>query len=362
MKKIITRSFVGLLTITCILSACNDDENFPSYTIPDTYNFQNVNYSGQTTRLDMMAEITAYMKTGNEGAVLNAQRLKDMYANANNAFENETLNTASKDLKSKTFAPDQTKIEEYMDALALASQSAGQTGSNGKAGLVTSKNGDKTYLLAANGYDYPQIIEKSLMGACFYYQANAVYMSDEKIGPSVDNTAITEGEGTDMEHHWDEAFGYLGVPADFPANTETVRFWGKYCAGRDALLGTNQIMDAFIKGRAAISAKDMETKNKMVIKIRETWEKIATGTAIHYINTAINNFDDAAIKNHALSESWAFVLSLKYNPKRKITPEQIEEIHQLLGDNFYEVTVENLTAAKEKLAGWYDMENVKNDL
>lgn len=346
-----------------LFSACNEDsENDLSYTVPEAYNFQNVDYSGQTTRLNMMEAMTAYMKTGNEGAVLDAQKLKDMYANLNNAFEDEGLNNASKDLKSKTFELDQAMFEEFMDALAVASQSAGQAGSNGTAGVVTSNDGAKSYLLAANGYEYTQLIEKGLMGACFYYQATAVYLSDEKIGPAVDNIQVEEGKGTAMAHHWDEAFGYLGVPTNFPANTDNLRFWGKYGNGRDDLLGTNAIMDAFIKGRAAIVANDMDTKNQMIPVIREEWEKIAAGTAIHYINSALANFSDDALRNHALSEAWAFILSLKYNPERTISLEQVEEIHQLLGDNFYEVTSDNLNKAKDQLAAWYAMEDIKNSL
>jgi len=363
MRKIYTHPLWFVFFGIILLSACNEDsDNAPSYNVPETYSFQNVNYSGQTTRLNMMEAMTAYMKTGNEGAILEAQQLKNMYANTNNAFEDESLNNASKDLKSKTFELDQGMFEDFMEALAQASQSAGQTGSNGTAGIVTSGDGSRSYLLDANGYEYTQIIEKGLMGACFYFQATAVYLSEEGIGAAVNNTEVTEGEGTTMEHHWDEAFGYLGVPTTFPADTESARFWGKYCNDRDALLGTNDIMEAFIKGRAAISAKDMDTKNEMVPVIRETWEKIAAGTAIHYINSALDNFSDDALRNHALSEAWAFVLSLKYNPERKVSLEQIEEIHQLLGDNFYEVSSDDLNTAKDRLADWYSLEDIKNNL
>lgn len=352
-----------LLLCFYLLTACNENsEEGPSYTVPDTYNFQNVDYSGQTIRLDMMQAMTSYMKTGNEGAVLDAEKLKNMYANTGNAFDDANLNTASKDLKSKTFEPDQPLFENFMEALAVASQSAGQEGSNGVAGIVTSNDGTSAYLMAANGYEYTQVIEKGLMGACFYYQAAAGYLSEEKIGPAVDNTEVEEGTGTAMQHHWDEAFGYFGVPKDFPATTEGARFWGKYSNDRDDLLGTNAIMDAFIKGRAAIVANDMDTKNEMVPEIRSAWEKVAAGTAIHYINSALDNFSDDALRNHALSEAWAFILSLKYNPERELTLEQIEEIHQLLGDNFYEVSSDDLTTARDQLANWFSMEDIKNDL
>jgi len=364
MKNFSTTTLFSLLLGAFLLTACNDDpEDEISYDVPDTYNFENVDYSGQTTRLNMMEEMTAYMKTGNEGAVLDAEKLKNMYANTGDAFDDDALNSASKDLKTKTFSLDQSLFEEYMDLIAEASQSAGQTGSNGTAGLVTSNDGAKTYLLAANGFEYTQLIEKGLMGACFYYQATAVYLDEERIGSAVDNTEVTDGKGTDMEHHWDEAFGYLGVPADFPSTTEGARFWGKYSNGRDALLGTNEaLMDAFTKGRAAISAKDMDTKNEMIPVIRENWEKVAAGTAIHYINSALGSFSDDALRSHTLSEAYAFTLALKYNPDRIISTEQINEIFELIGDNLYEVSSDDLNTAKDKLADWYEMEDIKNEL
>ncbi|MDF9797790.1 hypothetical protein OKW21_003053 [Catalinimonas alkaloidigena] len=345
----------------CLMASCEDDGEDVSYSLPETYNFENVNYSGQTTRLDMMAEMTTYMKTGNEGAVLDAQKLKNMYANLNNPFENSGLNTASKDLKSKTFELDRSMFEGFMEALAEAS-TATQEGSNGVAGVVSSNDGSKKYLMDENGVEYTQVIEKGLMGAVFYYQATAVYFSEEKIGPAVDNTEITEGEGTAMQHHWDEAFGYLGVPQDFPSNTEDARFWGKYGNDRNDLLETNTIMNDFIKGRAAIVNGDMDTKYEMVNSIRNKWEMISAGTAIHYINSALNNFADDALRNHALSEAWAFVQSLKYNPDRRISLDQIEEIQQLLGNNFYEVSTADLNGAKDLLAELYEMESIQNDL
>jgi len=56
------------------------------------------------------------------------------------------------------------------------------------------------------------------MGAVFYYNIAEVYTRPGKIGASVDNIIVTPEEGTDMEHHWDEAFGYFGAPIDFSSS------------------------------------------------------------------------------------------------------------------------------------------------
>jgi hypothetical protein len=202
-----------------------------------------------------------------------------------------------------------------------------------------------------------------LMGAVLYFQAVSVYLSDEKIGPSVDNTTVVEGKGTNMEHHWDEAFGYLGVPKDFPANQTGIRYWAKYITARNGLLGSNEkIMNAFIKGRAAISNKDMVTKDQCVATIRDEWEKAAAATAISYLNGAKKDFADDSKRNHQLSEAYAFVLSLKYNPTRKITLAQIDEVLAHLGSNYYDITTANIDAARDQLSTIYGFDSIKNTL
>ena len=339
--------------------ACDKTTVDPEYTVPTTYNFDNVSYSGQTDRLNMLEEMTTYMKTGNtSGTELNAAVLKNMFANENNPFSF----TSTKQIKSKTFELDQDQFETYMDNIAAASQST-VVGSNGIAGVVESNDGAKNYLFDENGIEYTQLIEKGLMGACFYYQATSVYLSDDRVGPTVDNETVTPGEGTDMEHHWDEAFGYLGVPTNFPTNTEGVRFYGKYCNSRDGILGTNAtLMDAFLAGRAAISNSDYDKKDEMIPVIRDTWELVSAATAIHYLNGGVADFGDDALRNHQLSEAIAFTSNLKYNPTKKITHAQIDEVLAFIGTNLYESTVADLNAAKDLISSVYGLDDIKDTL
>ena len=68
---------------------------------------------------------------------------------------------------------------------------------------------------AANGYNYPQLISKFIMGAVFYNQAVDNYL-DEKLGANKkpNNKPYKKGAPyTGKEHSWDEAFGYFGLPA-----------------------------------------------------------------------------------------------------------------------------------------------------
>ena len=67
----------------------------------------------------------------------------------------------------------------------------------------------------SNGYDYPQLISKFIMGAVFYNQAVDNYL-DEKLGPDKkpNNKPYKKGAAyTGKEHSWDEAFGYFAPPA-----------------------------------------------------------------------------------------------------------------------------------------------------
>lgn len=351
--------FLLLLAATAVFLGSCKDKDEPSFEVPDTYNFENVSYSGQTQRLDMLAEMTTYMKTGNtSGTVLDAQVIKDMFANANDPFSF----SSTKQLKDKCFSLDADLFESYMDSIAVASQST-VAGGPGVAGVVENASATKAYLLSANGVEYTQFIEKGLMGAVFYYQATGVYLSDDKIGAAVDNSNVTTGEGTDMEHHWDEAFGYFGVPIDFPTNTEDARFYGGYCNSRDALLNSNDLlMTAFLTGRAAISGKDMDAKNLQIPVIRDTWEKVIAGTAIHYLNGAKTDFADDALRCHQLSEAAAFTRALRYNPTKKISDTNWQNALDLIGENFYTISVTDIDAARDLLSSTYGMDAIKDQL
>lgn len=306
------------------------------YTVPTTYNFSNVNYSGQTTRIIMLDSISDYMKKGNNGVPLDASKMKNMYANANNPFNNSSLDGSGKQLKDKTYFEDRAYFDALFDSLANVSQSATNVGSNGTAGVVTSNDGAKKYLFNANGVEYAQIIRKQLMGAVFYYQAGETYLA--KL-PSADNTTETPGEGTKMEHYVDEAFGYLGVPIDFPTNTTGLKYWGDYSNKINYAIGSNKpLMDAFLKLRAAVSNDDYTTRDAQVVVIRDQWERVVAGSAIYELVQAKKTLADDANRNHYLSEAVGFIKSLKYSSTKKITQTQIDAAVNALGTNYYNIS------------------------
>jgi hypothetical protein len=359
MKKVIfSLAGIGLL----LASSCKKDEGkkVDTYTIPTTYNFENVNYSGQTARLGMLLELSTYAKSANiAGVVLDAEKMRAMFSNTTMAGFAGSY-PSDKQLKDKTISTEQTLFEGLMDDLSIISSST-DTASNGKAGRAVSVAG-KSYLLTNGGAEIGQIIEKGLMGALLYYQATAVYLADGKM--NVDNETVTPGEGTVMQHHWDEAFGYLGVPIDFPSNTTGTFFWGNYSNNRNEILGSNAtLMNAFLKGRAAIGAKKIEDRDAAINAIRIEWQRVCIGSALHYLNGAYDSYDtDKAAFFHEISEGLAFVYALKFNPKASLSQAQIDAyITQLAGTtdlrklNFYNLTKSEINTIRTNLANDFNL-------
>jgi hypothetical protein len=332
--------------------------------LPTTYNFSNISFGGQTTRLDMLAEITTLAKTGNEqGVQVSAARLKAMYANDTtvaNRFEAAELNdigVASKVLKSKTWAGVDVLVEAWMDSLELASQNT-EAGEAGLAGVVYSKDGAKSYLQGANGFEYTQLIEKTLMGAVNYNQAVNYYLNvDEKIAESIDNEEVTEGKGTALQHHWDEGFGYFTSDVTYP-NHENKRFWAKYSGKVTEALKTDEnILKAFIKGRHAIDNKDRATMVIAADEVIKQWELVIAGIAIHYLNEGKEKLaaGESTLANHALSEAYGLIKSLEYNANATISKANVDAAIKNLGDSFYTISSEQIDSAKGIIAEAFDL-------
>jgi hypothetical protein len=297
--------------------------------------------------------------------------MKNMFNNLNNPFADTTLNNSGKKLADKTVSSEVLIFEQLMDSLAVVSAySSNGSPSQGNPGVMTNSSGTKAYLVNANGVELAQLIEKGLMGACFYYQATAVYLGEGKM--NVDNVTVTPGLGTSMEHHWDEAFGYLGVPTDFPTNKNGLLFWGKYLNDRESKLGQNAtLMNAFLAGRAAITNDNLGERDVKITSIRRSWEQVCAATAIAYLNDAIAAYGvDDAEKHHALSEAYAFVYALKFGGDATIPTSSADVILTSLGGstnllqlNFYNTTLSQIQNAKDALvAAFPSLTAVKDTL
>lgn len=348
----------------------------PSYTVPPTFAFvdasgaSTVSFGGQQQRLEMLSEMVTYMKTANTaGTAISATTLKDMYANGAYIWADAPglgMTGSSKQLKSKTAGNDagvQAEFESYMDSLGIFSTGSTTNSAQtyGVAGVWT--NGTKNYLMAGNGYEYTQIIEKGLMCAVFMNQMTNNYL--QSVG-SDDNTTVISGKNyTAMQHHWDEAYGYFTSEFDYPTNG-TNRFWGKYADGREGVLGSATIIaTAFRTGRAAIDNDDYTVRDAQIVIIVNEMEKVCAGTAIHYLNGAKSNIADATIKNHELSEARAFINGLRYGQKSIDGSGMLAvDIDTALGyvSDFGNVTISDLNAAIDLIASKTGLTSVKTSL
>ena len=153
-------------------------------------------------------------------------------------------------------------------------------------------------------------------------------------GNSVDNTTVVPGSGTAMEHHWDEAFGLFGVPVNFPVSTVGLRYLGSYSNQVDAGLHCNTtLMNAFLKGRAAISAKDLASKQQQAALIIKTLDQLDAAAIVQEMKETDANIEagDAVAAYGTLSESLGFVRNLKYYlPARPPGLSPMPQIAQLL--------------------------------
>ncbi len=338
--------------MVALLASCTDEKKY-DYDVPTTYSFENASYGGQVDRLNMLAELETYLKTANSGEVIDAAVAKAMYANEGYTWTS-FAEQPTKDLKSKTFDAQQDAVEVLIDQLADLSV-------NGT--LTTSNDGAKTYLFDENGFEPIQLIAKGIMGSCFYYQGTSVYLSDLKM--DVDNDELVEGKAyTKMQHHWDESFGYLGAPVEFSgASTGGGVYWGKYAkktinGGLETIDGLMQ--DGFISGRAAIDNKDYAKRDEAIGTIRSQWEIIPVAAALHYLNGAIDDIADNALRNHKLSEAVAFISALKYNAEASISATEVDAIIASLGANLYEVTSTNINEARTSLADAFGITNASD--
>lgn len=334
----------------------------PTYAIPSTYNFSSANFLTSTQRIAMLGEMTTYLKsahttTQSTQPTLLAQKLKDMYINANSQFTlTTTLNTSGIQLKDKTdnTFSFQTTIEANFDDAELASNTAAAnatvtTASNGVKGkLITSS---RAILVDANGFEYKEVAEKGIMGSVFYSQATTIL----KNIATYDNVTKVNGI-TAQEKAWDEAFGYFGVPVDFPTNLTGLKNWGSYCnAVNSAITSNSTIMNAFLKGRAAISNADAARRDANRDIVIATWEKVVAAKCISYLKGAKNNLSDIATLHHNLSEGHGFISAFKYNPSKTISDADIVILENYLGTNFYNLVPANLDNAITKLATVFNL-------
>ena len=367
-----------LLVVALITSCKEDDDARPSYLVPETYTFENVKYTGQTVRIRLLDSLGKLINSAKTQHVSKDQLLA-LYNNSNSLFG------GSQKLSDKVAPGTEAQMMAWFDSVDVYSPMQ----------ITSSKN----WFITPGGLDISQLVQKTMMGSLHYYQATSTYLAG--IGAD-DNVTVKEGEGTAMEHHWDEAFGYYGAPIDFSIYSdeditikkfrdtngnsvqdipaEKAYFHAGYSLTRDQASKnfpeadkTNfrtTLMNNFIKGRAAIVNKDYSTRDEAKKVILETWEKQTAANALHYINDVKKSLtansttlDDLHTRYHAWAEAKGFFNATNpdFNIYSKIKSAQWNEINPLIGEKPSDATISKLNEAAEKIKQVYSFSDYQRD-
>lgn len=339
-------------------------------TFKDSAGVTTVNFDGQTTRQDMLSELDSLMRipAGSSPAAISASLMKQMFANSGNPFKNAALNAATdKQLKNKTAASftavnaetERAAIEIFMDSLANASQNFNLPAVSGSAGYVLSGTTGK-YLVSAKGIEYSQVLAKAIFTACFFDQVVNGYLGDEK--QSVDNSKIVDGKAyTQLEHHWDEAYGYITKNGVYPQGTNASgeRHLGRYAGRNNPAAGnSSELFLAYLKGRAAVVNNDKTTKDAQITYIRTYLEKIVASNAVNYLNQVkAKTASDPGGAMHNFAEGLGFVYGIRFAYNTKINAAKSNELlgKLLVNNGFYGLTTAVIDEVRDFIADAYGL-------
>lgn len=411
------------------LAACGDDDKNSNPTasgssgidVPSSYVFDSrfnagessVSYSGQVVRNLLLQDLKIFTgNLGKEGAQpASADDMLRFYAH-DDAYGMSTL----------TNPKDYSAVESRYSAISTGKNLSGKIASDPVIGynktadvlvrewieIIAENSQDPAKLGTAavytteDGVDLSQMINKVLIGAVPYYQATGkyLYLLFEK-----GNAEAKEGKTyTDMEHYWDEAFGYFGAAADYNMYSDAdikagvsrdsngdgkVDFKSEYnfaiakgAAKRD--LGgtgvdfTNDIFTAFLTGRTLIvneaAQADIEVQRSAAAN---GMEKVIAATVVHYINDTLGDMAkygtsdySAADHNKHWAEMKGYAVGLQFNPFKLISDSQLRELHGIfgqapkyleVGSAAYDQEVKNYQRAKQVMQDAYGFSTANVD-
>lgn len=366
MKTKITFSILALIVV---LGSCKKDEEpvtpdpiivdpdpdpdpDPVIDNPTTYVFErdgntSVSFGGQTTRILMAQEIISKMKD----ETTSSEVLNNMFAHEegvidfsdDNAFDID-LNASNKNVRSKTAgskdyyannATDQALIRADFESWITIQvnevfPSWNEAASPGIAGQIA--DGSSTRYIDGRGLEMNQLFNKSLIGGMMVDQILNNYTSSNQLSQfeaaNDSDVLVTDKNYTDLEHDWDEAYGYaFGTAVDREDPRPTIgnddSFLNKYIGrveGDTDFEGiTNSIFQAFKLGRAAIVAKNYEVRDEQADILRELISTVIGVRAVYYLQSGKNALDqenpDFGGAFHDLSEGYGFIYSLQFTRK-----------------------------------------------
>ncbi|UZO80431.1 DUF4856 domain-containing protein [Aquimarina sp. ERC-38] len=400
--KLLTQSFLSLAITGLLFSCSSDDEGTDMETIlieaPTTYSFERdgestVSFSGQTTRIAMAEELVSNLTDPN--VTIETLKAQFSHKEGENNFNNANLNNSDKNIRSKvaasfdlfgTNATEGTAIKStFQDWIERQYSEVfprwEETASAGVAGSIEEGGSNPpTRYVTAKGLELNQAFAKSLIGALMVDQAINNYLSpgilDEADNRENNTNGVTvEGKSyTNMEHKWDEAYGYVyGASADKENPNTTIgeddSFLNKYIGrvenDEDYAGIATEIYNAFKLGRAAIVAGNYEVRDEQAGILKNKISEIIAIRAIYYLQQGKSKLESGTIDYadvfHDLSEGYGFIYSLQFtrndmSSAALVNGQQVEGwLNQILPGTtgFWEVTPEDLQTVSENIATIY---------
>ena len=231
------------------------------------------------------------------------------------------------------------------------------------ASLAT--DGDKTTRFTLGNLNLQALISSFLSVSIPYFQVSNIHLNSDIGLLSDNNESNTDFAYTQLEHHWDLAFGYYGTL--ITANTESLETIiatpSRTLTDLNALL-TNTVFDfavsmaqrdydatfhdvhfskninkSFLEGREVIrlnnpDVTDIQKKVLLHDSASDTiiiWERAIAANLVHHINRTIDN-------GHSLDETyekhWAkmkvYALALQFSPYSSIDNETLKKINEAI--------------------------------
>ena len=236
--------------------------------------------------------------------------------------------------------------------------------------------------LTSDGRDLKQLIQKFLLMSVAFSQGVDDYLDNDVAGKGLlSNHTDTTKAYTQLEHQFDEAFGYFGAARDYlnysdeevaakggredyqlyhdTNNDGAIDFNSEYnfsqstnAAKRDrgATVATDfskTAMTAFLQGRKLLNdtaGVDLtEAQRTELYSYRDTavdtWEKAIAATVVHYINDVRSDLEKLATDDFSYSDTakhWSemkgFALGLQFNKMSLLGDEDFAMVHSMMGD------------------------------
>lgn len=383
-----------LLIITLFSVGCSTESTGPdpddNLVVPSVYAFESrftpgtssVVYPGQTVRNLLMQDITSLISSaGDIGGTSvgihdllrlfdhnDADLLASTTSTGNLPPQERVYSTIStgKNLSGKVAPGDlpgtgrsvEQNLRAWFDSVAVLSADP-------------TKLGTPMAYTTASGLDLAQLIDNVMLGSIAYYQGTTYYLGGilerDNGGPKGD------GPYSDMEHAWDEAYGYFGaareynrfsdadLAGDVDAYTEdrngsgTIDFQSEYNfpfarnAGKRDLGSststdfTGEIFEAFRTGRAVIAGEG--TRDEVLaerLKVARLWEGIIGATVVHYLNEIVSDMglldaESGPTNSATMNKHWAemkgYLWALGFNSLGSVTSADLERWHSLVGSS-----------------------------